>query len=167
MLLSVETGFARITELRMGSRVTSDTAGLIQGSGVLPLQPELDLPSELRWHMAGPKVAIGAVSLLADEIRSYLARDCMFDWLIPHQANRRGIMVPACEKAGVPVEKMLSTIEWMGNTSTASVPLTFDHYHRQQHFRPYDRVLLISFGASFSVASALVEIAPPCRSNRG
>jgi 3-oxoacyl-[acyl-carrier-protein] synthase-3 len=159
MLLSTQTGFARLTALHLGSRIGADTVDLIRGSGSFPGQPGLELPPELRWQVDGPKVALAAVDLLAEAIRRHAAAGAAFDWLIPHQANWRGILLPACRKADVSPERMLRTIDFMANTSTASVPFTFDHYRAQQHFRPGERILLVGFGASFTVASAMVEMA--------
>ena len=158
MLLSAEPGYARIVATRMGSRSTDATTGLLHGTGVLTSAPNQALSADYRWQVEGPRVAVAAVELLAGEIAHYRRSGIAFDWIVPHQANLNGIMLPACAKAGVARERMLTTIEWMGNTAAASVPLTFDYFRRQQRFRPGERVLLVGFGASFTVASAVVEI---------
>ena len=158
MVLSSERGFARVVDVRMGSRVTAETIELIQGSGALAAHPELAVPEANRWKVAGPRVAGQAVQLLVDEIQHYLTQGDAIDWLIPHQANRRGIMLPACERTGFPSARMLSTIEFAANTSTASVPLTFDHYHQRHVFSPGECILLVSFGASFTIASVMLEM---------
>jgi 3-oxoacyl-[acyl-carrier-protein] synthase-3 len=47
------------------------------------------------------------------------------DWLIPHQANIR-IMNGTAKKLGLPLEKMVVTVDEHGNTSAASIPLALD-----------------------------------------
>lgn len=158
MLLTDSTGPTRLVHTRMGSRIGCETVTLIQGSGIFAVQPQEDVPAEQRWQVSGPKVALAAVELIADEIRYYRDHHLVFDWLLPHQANWRGIMVPACERAGIPLDRMLATIDFTGNTSSASVPFTYDYVREQGRLQPGDRVLCISFGASFSIASMLLEI---------
>ncbi|SDD29820.1 3-oxoacyl-[acyl-carrier-protein] synthase-3 [Paenibacillus sp. UNCCL117] len=70
------------------------------------------------------------------------------DWFIPHSANLR-IIESACGKLGIPLEKTLHTIERLGNTSAATIPLALDQGIREGLFRSGDRVLLFGFGGGF------------------
>jgi 3-oxoacyl-[acyl-carrier-protein] synthase-3 len=47
------------------------------------------------------------------------------DWLIPHQANQR-ILSAVSDKLKIKNEKVISTVEFHGNTSAASIPLALD-----------------------------------------
>lgn len=47
------------------------------------------------------------------------------DWVIPHQANIR-ILQATARRVGIPMEKMIVTVDKHGNTSAASVPLALD-----------------------------------------
>ena len=47
------------------------------------------------------------------------------DWLIPHQANLR-IMDATAKKLGMPLEKVIVTVDRHANTSAASIPLALD-----------------------------------------
>lgn len=46
------------------------------------------------------------------------------DWFVPHSANLR-MIESICEKAEFPREKMLTSVEYYGNTSAVSIPLAF------------------------------------------
>ena len=55
------------------------------------------------------------------------------------------------------IRQMARILPETANTSTASVPFAVDYFREQGRFSPGDQLLLASFGASFSVASALIE----------
>ncbi len=80
-------------------------------------------------YMDGQAVFKLAVSVL--EKVAYEALDAagmssgQIDWLIPHQANIR-IMNGTAKKLGMPLEKMVVTVDQHGNTSAASIPLALD-----------------------------------------
>ena len=44
------------------------------------------------------------------------------DWVVPHQANLR-IIKSTAQKMGVPIERVVLTVQDHGNTSAASIPL--------------------------------------------
>ena len=46
----------------------------------------------------------------------------MIDWAVPHQANRR-IIETTAERLGLPLDKVMFTIQKYGNTTTATIPL--------------------------------------------
>ena len=78
------------------------------------------------------------------------------DWLVPHQANIR-IMQGTAKKLGLPMEKVVLTVQEHGNTSAASIPLAFDQYVRAGHIKPGQKVLLEGVGGGFTWGSALVQ----------
>ena len=78
------------------------------------------------------------------------------DWLIPHQANMRIIKATA-KRLGLPMERVILTIEEHGNTSAASVPLALDTAVRQQQIKRGDVLMLEAFGAGFAWGSTLVK----------
>ena len=78
------------------------------------------------------------------------------DWLLPHQANIR-IMQGTAKKLGLPMEKVVLTVQEHGNTSAASIPLAFDQYVRAGHIQPGQKVLLEGVGGGFTWGSALVQ----------
>ncbi len=103
------------------------------------------------------KVAVRTLGRIVDET---LAANNMHkedvDWLIPHQANLRIIRATA-KKMGMPMEKVVLTIEGHGNTSAGSVPLALDSAVRSGQVKRGDTLLLEAFGGGFTWGSALLR----------
>jgi 3-oxoacyl-[acyl-carrier-protein] synthase-3 len=103
------------------------------------------------------KVAVRTLSRLVDET---LAKDgverSQIDWLIPHQANLR-IIQSAAEKLGLPMEKVVVTVQDHGNTSAASIPLALDTAVRDGRVHRGQTLLLETFGGGFTWGSALIR----------
>lgn len=78
------------------------------------------------------------------------------DWVIPHQANIR-ILQATARRLGIPMDKMVVTVDRHGNTSAASVPLALDLAIRDGRVRPGHRVLLEGVGGGFTWGAVLVE----------
>lgn len=158
MLEADRPGLATLESVRATSMIDRDTIGLIRGGGMDACFPDRPVSREGRWFMAGPPVAVGATKILAQEIKRYQAQGHNIDWLIPHQANLTRILLPACKKAGIPEDRLCASFAETGNTSSASIPLLLDELVSSGRARPGDKVLMIGFGASFSVGSALAVI---------
>jgi 3-oxoacyl-[acyl-carrier-protein] synthase-3 len=73
---------------------------------------------------------------------------------VPHQANLR-ILRALGEKLGIPDERVATTIQALGNTGSASVPITLHRYW--DRVPAAGRVMLLSFGGGYSVGAALLE----------
>jgi 3-oxoacyl-[acyl-carrier-protein] synthase-3 len=103
------------------------------------------------------KVAVRTLSKLVDET---LAKNGVergdIDWLVPHQANLR-IIQSAAEKLGLPMEKVVVTVQDHGNTSAASIPLALDTAVRDGRIHRGQLLLLETFGGGFTWGSALVR----------
>ena len=84
--------------------------------------------------MAGQEVFKHAVIKLAETGAAALARAGLdtadVDWLVPHQANLR-IMTMTAHKLGVPMERVVVTVQDHGNTSAASIPLALSVARRR------------------------------------
>jgi len=151
-----EKGIALLKTTRASSMVDPGTIGLIKGSGMQANDPLREVPEEQRWFMAGPPVAVGATRILVDEIRRVQGDGHTIDWLIPHQANLTRILIPACKSAGIDPKRLCASFAETGNTSSASIPLLLDQLVRDGRTAKGENALLIGFGASFSVGSALL-----------
>ncbi|MDQ0255417.1 3-oxoacyl-[acyl-carrier-protein] synthase-3 [Evansella vedderi] len=68
------------------------------------------------------------------------------DFLIPHQANIR-IMESARQRLDLPVERMSRTVDYYGNTSSASIPLSLMHEVESGKIKDGDLLVLVGFGA--------------------
>lgn len=112
----------------------------------------------------GPRVLRKAVNAMAEAALNalkgspYRLEDV--DYIIPHQANRR-ITVGLAEKLGVPMEKVVSTIETYGNTSGASVAISLDKAVRGEidscQIKRGDKIVLTAIGGGYSLAAAVLK----------
>lgn len=111
-------------------------------------------------RMDGQAVFKFAVRVLGDVAHEVLASAGAaagsVDWLIPHQANVR-ILQATAKRLGMPMEKVLVTVDHHGNTSAASVPLALDLAVRDGRVRPGQRLLLQGVGGGFTWGAALVD----------
>jgi 3-oxoacyl-[acyl-carrier-protein] synthase-3 len=103
------------------------------------------------------KVAVRTLSRLVDETlaKNGIERS-QIDWLIPHQANLR-IIQSAADKLGLPMEKVVVTVQDHGNTSAASIPLALDTAVRDGRIHRGQTLLLETFGGGFTWGSALIR----------
>ncbi len=77
------------------------------------------------------------------------------DLLFLHQANLR-ISEAVASVLGAPMEKFFTNIQYVGNTTGASIPIALDQAVRQGRVKEGDRLILAAFGSGFTWASALV-----------
>ena len=103
------------------------------------------------------KVAVKSLGALVDETLAANGLDqSALDWLVPHQANIRIIQATA-KKLGMPMEKVIVTVQDHGNTSAASVPLALDAGVRDGRIKRGDLILLEAFGGGLTWGSALIR----------
>ena len=157
LLGSAGEGVATIRSMRASSMIDAETIGMVKGGGMQAADFALEVPKPIRWFMAGPPVAVGATRILVEEIQRYQAAGAGIDWLIPHQANLTRILIPACEKTGIDPSRLCASFADTGNTSSASIPLLLDQLVRSGRARPGQTALLIGFGSSYTIGSALLE----------
>lgn len=77
-------------------------------------------------------------------------------WLVPHQANLR-IITATAKKLGLPMDRVVVTVDKHANTSSASIPLALDVAIRDGRIQRGDLLLLEAFGAGLTWGSALVR----------
>ena len=112
-------------------------------------------------RMMGREVFRHAVVNLAEVLEEvltatgYAASD--IDWVVPHQANRR-ILDATAKKLGLPIEKVVVTVDRHANTSAASVPLAFDEARRDGRIKAGDLVMLEAMGGGFTWGASLVRL---------
>ena len=78
------------------------------------------------------------------------------DWFIPHQANMR-IITAAAKKLGMPMERVIATVDEHANTSGASIPLALDLAVRDGRIQRGQTLLMAAFGAGFTWGSAMLR----------
>ena len=115
---------------------------------------------EVGITMVGKDVFKVAVSKLGDVATEALEAAGIdqeeLDWLVPHQANIRIIQATA-KRLGLPMEKVIVTVQDHGNTSAASVPLALDTAVRDGRIKRGDLVLMEAFGGGFTWGSILMR----------
>ena len=103
------------------------------------------------------KVAVKTLGTVATAVleKAGIDKDEL-DWLIPHQANIRIIQATA-KRLGVPMEKVILTVQDHGNTSAASVPMALDVGVRDGRVQPGQLVLMEAFGGGFTWGAVLMR----------
>lgn len=110
--------------------------------------------------MEGNTVFKFAVKVLEEVVHEVLVENNLqasdIDWLIPHQANIR-IIVSTAKKLGLPMEKVVVTLDRQGNTSAASIPLALDIAVRDGRIKTGQNVLLEGVGGGFTWGAVLIR----------
>ncbi|NGZ78239.1 ketoacyl-ACP synthase III [Saccharibacillus alkalitolerans] len=78
------------------------------------------------------------------------------DWLIPHSANLKMIDSIA-EKTGIDAERTLTSAEFYGNTSAASIPLALQLGLDAGKIKKGDTLLMYGFGAGLTHSGVIVR----------
>ncbi len=103
------------------------------------------------------KRAVGAFDSISRETLADLEGHVDdIDWFIPHQANMR-IINAAAKKIGLPMDRVIATVDEHANTSAASIPLALDIAVRDERIKRGDTVLMAAFGAGFTWGSAMLK----------
>jgi 3-oxoacyl-[acyl-carrier-protein] synthase-3 len=125
----------------------SVSGGVLEGSAFL--------------YMDGPavfKLAVSVLEKVANEVLNAADMSAQqIDWLIPHQANIR-IMQHTAKKLGLPMEKMVVTVDQHGNTSAASIPLALDQAVRDGRIKPGQNVMMEGVGGGFTWGAVLAQM---------
>jgi 3-oxoacyl-[acyl-carrier-protein] synthase-3 len=113
-----------------------------------------------RIMMVGNEVFKVAVKTLGNVAEQALAANDIdkseLDWLVPHQANMRIIQATA-KRLGLPMDKVIVTVQDHGNTSAASVPMAFDVGVRDGRNKRGQLILMEAFGGGFTWGSILMR----------
>ena len=111
-------------------------------------------------RMQGREVFRHAVTNLASvlgevlDITGHVPAD--LDWIVPHQANLR-ILDATARKLGLPMTKVVVTVDRHANTSAASVPLAFDAARRDGRIGAGQLVMLEAMGGGFTWGASLLR----------
>jgi 3-oxoacyl-[acyl-carrier-protein] synthase III len=111
-------------------------------------------------RMEGREVFKHAVTMISDviedafEATGFTAAD--IDWFVPHQANIR-IIDATAKKLGIPIEKVIRTVDRHANTSAASIPLALWEASVDGRIKKGDLLLLESMGGGFTWGAVLLR----------
>ncbi len=124
-----------------------------------PIKPGKDQKTTM--YMDGPKIFKLAVSVMSETAREVLAKTGytidQVSFLIPHQANQR-IIDAVAKSMRVPEEKVISNIKYIGNNSSATIPIAIDANLKSGRIKKGDTLLLVAFGAGLIWGGALIQL---------
>ena len=130
------------------------------GGSKKPFSAEVLASGDQFVKMNGREVYKTAVRVLEECSREALERNGFrtqdVTHVIAHQANLR-ILEGVMKRLEIPLEKCHLNIEEVGNTSSASVPLTLDQANRKGALKDGDLVLMMAIGGGMAWGSALLR----------
>lgn len=110
--------------------------------------------------MEGREVFRHAVEKLAETAHAALAKVELtgkdVDWVVPHQANLRIIKATA-QKMGVPMDRVVVTVQDHGNTSAASIPLALSVGVARGQVKPGDLLVAEAIGGGLAWGSVVLR----------
>ncbi|WP_025918080.1 beta-ketoacyl-ACP synthase III [Herminiimonas sp. CN] len=123
------------------------SGGVLEGSAFLSMDGQ-----------AVFKLAVKVLDQVAHEVLEKAELNAsQVDWLVPHQANIR-IMRGAAKKLGLPMDKVIVTVDEHGNTSAASIPLALDVGVRDGRIKPGQTVMMEGVGGGFTWGAILARM---------
>jgi 3-oxoacyl-[acyl-carrier-protein] synthase III len=130
----------------------SQHASVVNGEQIVP---------NGKIHQNGKVVFKWAVQTMSQKVRELLTINHLeleqLDWIILHSANLR-IIEGVASELNYPMDKMLTSIERFGNTSSASIPLSWDLASKAGKIKPGNKILLLGFGGGLTFAGVIVEV---------
>ena len=111
-------------------------------------------------HMKGHDIFTFVKERIPEHVNDLLARNGVglgdVDWFVFHQASSV-VLDTLTASLGIVPEKVLRHLETVGNTVSASIPITLRAALDEHRFQPDQLVLLCGFGAGLSWGTALVR----------
>jgi len=117
--------------------------------------------------MVGQSVILQASRKMVAACQTVLSRNSLtindVSWLVPHQANANLLAQVGRALSFQTPDGIVSVIEDLGNTSSASMGIALDHLRRSGRIEIGEYLLLPAFGAGFSWGAALCRagVQPP------
>lgn len=128
------------------------------GKGNSPFYGKEEQPIAIR--MSGQETFKFAVKQIVSDLKLIAEQAGVtpeqFDYIVPHQANLR-IIDLAARRLGIPIEKFVVNLDRFGNTSSASVPISFDELARSGKLKKGDLIAMCAFGGGLSSAASLIR----------
>jgi len=112
------------------------------------------------WDFDGQVIFKRAVHAMSDASTRVL-RECgmtaeQVDLVVPHQANLR-IIESVAKHAGIPMEKVMVTVQKYGNMSAATVPVALVEALDSGRVTPGSRILMPAFGGGLTYCALMVR----------
>jgi 3-oxoacyl-[acyl-carrier-protein] synthase-3 len=130
-------------------------------SGIMSIETSEKNDNRGYFTMQGRAVFKCAIDYMYDAMKAVLAKNNMtfddVDWIVPHQANRR-ILEAMHKLNGLPIEKVIITIDEHANTSSASIPLALRKSINDGVIKEGDTVLIAAIGAGLVWGAAILRM---------
>ncbi|OAN98119.1 beta-ketoacyl-ACP synthase III [Sulfitobacter geojensis] len=111
-------------------------------------------------RMQGNQVFRHAVGKLAATATTAMERAGIapqdVDWIVPHQANIR-IIQGTAKKLGLPMEKVVVTVQDHGNTSAASIPLALSVGRERGQIKAGDMIVTEAIGGGLAWGAVVLR----------
>ena len=109
-------------------------------------------------HMNKTSVIMHSSRRLAEVVESILRENKVslhqVDFIVPHQSNKN-LLLEMSRRLDFPMSRIVINIQYVGNTSSASIPLALDDAVRSNRIKRGDLLLFVSFGAGYSWGASL------------
>jgi 3-oxoacyl-[acyl-carrier-protein] synthase III len=143
----------------MGCDATARETLRVRGMGCSYANRDVSFGDTI-WDFDGPAIFKRAVNAMAEASRQVMT-ECeltpeMIDLVVPHQANLR-ILEAMAKYAGVPMEKVMVTVQKYGNMSAATVPVALVEALEEGKITPGANILIPAFGAGLTYSSMVVK----------
>jgi 3-oxoacyl-[acyl-carrier-protein] synthase-3 len=110
--------------------------------------------------MEGKEVFRHAIEKLAATAHTALEKaglqDSDVDWIVPHQANIR-IIQGTAKKMGLPMDRVVVTVQDHGNTSAASIPLALSVGVARGQIKPNDLLVTEAIGGGLAWGAVVLR----------
>ena len=121
------------------------------GGSLFPASEETLQGGMHNLYQDGKTVFKYAVSEMTNAVEQIIERNEIdtekISYLVPHQANKR-IIDAIAKRVGLTDQKVMSNIEYFGNTTAATLPLLLKDY--ESKLSPGDRLVFAAFGGGFT-----------------
>lgn len=111
-------------------------------------------------RMVGKEVFRHAIAKLCETSKTALVRAGVavdqVDWVVPHQANIR-IINSTARKLGIPIEKIVTTVQDHGNTSAASIPLALSVAKYNGQIKKNDLLITKAIGGGLAWGAIVIR----------
>lgn len=113
-----------------------------------------------KLRMQGNALFRQAIEKLTSTAQTALSKigmtDADVDWIVPHQANIR-IIQGTAKKMGVPMERVIVTVQDHGNTSAASIPLALAIGVENGKIKPGDLLVTEAIGGGLAWGAVVLR----------
>ncbi len=117
-----------------------------QSTGFLRMQGKEVFRHAVEKLAKTAETSMGKIGLEADEV----------DWIVPHQANIR-IITGTAKKLGLPMDRVVVTVQDHGNTSAASIPLALSVGKQRGQIKTGDMIVTEAIGGGLAWGSVVLR----------